>query len=65
MEEKITLLGCIVVILSSPFLGVPSFSLTLQVCFFLLTEAVFSTTLLFLVKVTAFLSFPTADLPCP
>lgn len=36
MEEKVPLLGCMAVILFSPFSGVPSFSLTLQVRFFFL-----------------------------
>lgn len=47
MEEKMLFLGYKAVILSSPFLGVSSFSLTLQVCLFcfLFTQAVlFSTT---------------------
>lgn len=34
MEEKVPLLGCMAVILFSPFSGVPSFSLTLQVRLF-------------------------------
>lgn len=33
-ERKTLLLGCVAVTLSSPSLGVPFSSLTLQVCFF-------------------------------
>lgn len=66
MEEELTLLGFVAVILSSPFLGVPSFLPDLAgnaVFFSFHLLYLFSTTLLFLLKVTSFLPFLTADFP--